>query len=124
MLGIWPKVLWSFTGHKFVITPDDDARKSAITSKVIAVRNRISGLEIEGLEDSSRSSRRGRMPQISEWFHANSQGFEPTMENLKFLVICGLLGIAGAYYLLVALKSMLSRSKGHHIKPPTAGPLT
>jgi len=56
------------------------------------------------------------MPQISEWIHANAQTFELTIDNLKVLVIYGLLGLAGAYYLLVALKSMLSRSKG--IKPP------
>ena len=53
------------------------------------------------------------MPQVNEWIRLISQTFELTVENAKVLVLYALLGIAGAYYVLVALKSMLSRSKGH-----------
>jgi len=60
------------------------------------------------------------MPQINEWFHATGQTFELTIDSVKVLVLYGLLGVAGAYYLLVALKSMLSTSKGRRTQPPVA----
>ena len=60
------------------------------------------------------------MPQITELFHSTGQSFELTVQNIKVLVLYGLLAVAGVYYLVVALKSMLSTSKGHHIKPQNA----
>jgi len=58
------------------------------------------------------------MPQIiSELFHTTSQSPDLTVEIVKAWVLNGLLGVAGGYYLLVSLKSMLSRSRGQ-IKPP------
>ena len=57
------------------------------------------------------------MPQISEWLHASGLALDLTVENIKVFVLYGLIGIAGAYYLLVALKSMLSRGKGNTKNP-------
>ena len=56
------------------------------------------------------------MPEINELFHTIRKSFELILGDVKGFVLFAALALAGAYYLLVALKSMFPPSKGHQMK--------